>query len=72
MIDTLVNLVFRCSHRKLTRPITLRGEPGALCTDTYVVCLDCGKQFAYDREEGRVMKRGHPPKTAPSWTPQHT
>jgi hypothetical protein len=58
MIDTLVNLLFRCAHRQLTRPITPRPEPGvfANCEDTYVVCLECGKHFGYDRELGRVLK----------------
>ncbi len=56
MIDTLVNLVFRCPHRRLTRPITPRNEPGLPHSDTYVVCLECGKEFTYDLEEGRVVK----------------
>ena len=56
MIDSLINLVFRCPHRRLTRPVTpvsRRGEPSG---DTYVVCLDCGKQFSYDWEKMRIGK----------------
>ena len=53
MIDTLLNLLFRCSHRRLTRPvapITKAGEPHS---QSYVVCLDCGKQFEYDLKESK-------------------
>ena len=66
MIDTLANLLFRCGHRQLTRPITPRSEPGTPYIDTYVVCLDCGKQFLYDREEGKVLKfkNASPPETS--------
>jgi len=56
MIDTVLNLLFRCPHRRLTRPvapITKAGQPQSQC---YVVCLDCGKQFAYDLKEMRIGK----------------
>jgi DNA-directed RNA polymerase subunit RPC12/RpoP len=56
MIDTVLNLLFRCSHRRLTRPvapITKAGEPHS---KSYVVCLDCGKQFEYDLKEMRIGK----------------
>ena len=56
MIDTLLNLLFRCGHRRLTRPvapITKAGEPHS---QSYVVCLDCGKQFEYDLTEMRIGK----------------
>jgi len=56
MIDSLVNLLFRCSHRRLTRPfapITKAGQPHS---QSYVVCLDCGKQFEYDLNEMRIGK----------------
>jgi len=56
MIDTLLNLMFRCSHRRLTRPVTPVSKGGVPHGGTYVVCLDCGKQFAYDLEEMRVGK----------------
>src|SRR5215210_2593568 len=48
MIDTVLNLIFRCSHRRITRPITPVKKPGERYGGTYVVCLDCGKQFDYD------------------------
>ena len=48
MIDTVLNLLFRCRHRRMTRPFTPAPKPGNTRAGTYVVCLDCGKQFAYD------------------------
>ena len=56
MIDTVLNLIFRCSHRRLTRPVTPVTKAGQPHGETYVVCLDCGKQFAYDAKEMRVGK----------------
>jgi DNA-directed RNA polymerase subunit RPC12/RpoP len=56
MIDTVLNLLFRCSHRRLTRPVTPVSKAGVPHGATYVVCLDCGKQFAYDFKEMRVGK----------------
>ena len=56
MIDSIANLLFRCSHRRLTRPVTPVSKAGVPQGPTYVVCLDCGKQFAYDLREMRVGK----------------
>src|ERR1700674_5280179 len=56
VIDTVLNMLFRCSHRHLTRPLTRVGETGGREGASYVVCLDCGKQFAYDLSEMRIGK----------------
>ena len=56
MIDSVVNLLFRCPHKRLTRPVTPVGKDGKPHGDTYVVCLACGKQFSYDLEEMRIGK----------------
>jgi len=56
MIDTVLNLIFRCAHRRITRPITPVMKTGEPQGATYVVCLDCGKQFAYDTREMRIGK----------------
>jgi len=56
MIDNVFNLLFRCPHRRLTRPVapvTRVGQPHA---QSYVVCLDCGKQFEYDTTAMRIGK----------------
>ncbi len=57
MIDTILNLLFRCSHRHLTRPVTPVRKHGEPHGGTYVVCLDCGKQFAYDLDLMRVGRQ---------------
>jgi DNA-directed RNA polymerase subunit RPC12/RpoP len=70
LIDSLLNLVFRCGHRRLTRPVTpvTRGE--VTHAETYVVCLDCGKHFSYDAKEMRLGKLIEPSHAdAPSSTP---
>jgi hypothetical protein len=56
VIDTLLNLVFRCAHRRLTSPLTPVSRKGVPHGSTYVVCLDCGKQFDYDLKEMRIGK----------------
>jgi hypothetical protein len=43
----MLNLLFGCRHRPITRPITPVHTAGTPA-ETYVVCLDCGKQFPYD------------------------
>ena len=56
VIDTLLNLLFRCSHRHLTRPVAPITKAGQPHSQSYVVCLDCGKQFEYDLNEMRIGK----------------
>ena len=59
LLQVLVSLFPRCRHRKLGPLITLR--PGvqrsgvAALTGTYFVCVKCGKQFAYDWEQMKVI-----------------
>jgi len=63
MIDTVLNLLFRCPHRRLTRPVSPVSKAGVPHVDAYVVCLDCGKQFAYDTREmriGKPLENSHP------------
>jgi hypothetical protein len=56
MIDTVLNLLFRCPHRRLTRPVAPVTKAGQPHSQSYVVCLDCGKQFEYDLNEMRIGK----------------
>jgi hypothetical protein len=56
VIDSILNLLFRCRHRRLSRPITMSAKPGEPRSQAYVVCLDCGKQFGYDLERMRLGK----------------
>lgn len=60
MIDSLLNLIFRCRHRKLTRPITPINASGAPLGDPYIVCLDCGKHFEFDKHEMKMGKAIQP------------
>ena len=56
MIDSVLNLLFRCPHKRLTRPVTPIDKDGKPHGDTYLVCLACGKQFSYDLKEMRIGK----------------
>jgi len=55
----LYDFVFGCSHKHCSFPITLRGKQrrseAAKVTGTYVVCLDCGKEFPYDWKEMKLV-----------------
>ena len=55
---SLVNLFFGCWHKNYSFPRTTKGarrSGAAAQTGTYVVCLDCGKEFAYDWQEMKVI-----------------
>lgn len=59
MNDSVFNLLFRCNHRRTTFPMTpvrkkSTGGQDEAPAETYVVCLDCGKQFLYDWENMRL------------------
>ena len=45
MIANLMNLLFGCHHKRLTRPITPVRRPGNPTGSAYVACLDCGKRY---------------------------
>jgi hypothetical protein len=66
----LLDRVFGCSHQHCSFPITVRGKlrrsPAAALTGTYVVCLDCGKEFPYDWNEMKLVRT----KAEPTATPQ--
>ena len=51
--------LFGCWHSHYSFPITVRlgsrRNKAASLTGTYVVCLDCGKEFAYDWTEMKVV-----------------
>jgi len=60
MFQSLIDTLFGCSHRRTTFPLTparRNGGPalsGTQRNGTYVTCLDCGKEFAYDWKAMRV------------------
>jgi hypothetical protein len=60
MLQSLFNSLFGCSHQRTTFPLTpgrknaKHTAPSATRSGTYVVCLDCGKEFAYDWDGMRI------------------
>jgi len=61
MIASLLDVLFGCCHKRYSFPITVksarRRSEAASITGTYVVCLDCGKEFPYDWREMKVVSR---------------
>jgi hypothetical protein len=59
MIAKLVDVLFGCRHSRFSFPVTVRGmmrrPQAAALTGTYVACLDCGKEFAYDWDDMKVI-----------------
>jgi hypothetical protein len=61
---SLYDLLFGCSHKHCTFPITVRGKlrrsEAASVTGTYVTCLECGKEFPYDWQAMKVVRSKAP------------
>ena len=60
MIQSFLNKMLGCSHHRTTFPLTPARKngapqaPGATRNGTYIVCLDCGREFDYSWKEMRV------------------
>jgi hypothetical protein len=57
MIHSLLSMVLGCSHKRTTFPLTpsRNSELSAEARrGTYVVCLNCGKEFDYNWKEMRI------------------
>jgi hypothetical protein len=57
MFQSVLNTLFGCTHQHTTFPLTPARKSVAFpaaATRTYVVCLDCGQEFAYNWQEMRV------------------
>ena len=58
LFSALWDVFFGCRHPHYSFPISrkiLKQRSGAASTTgTYVVCLECGKEFAYDWEQMKV------------------
>jgi hypothetical protein len=52
MLNTFIERLFGCSHRRTTFPITPKRP--SIRLGAYVTCLDCGKEFAYNWDEMRL------------------
>jgi hypothetical protein len=63
----LLDALFGCWHQRVSFPLTnkqaQRRCDAAEQTGTYIVCLDCGKEFPYDWNSMRVISNG--------WRRQH-
>lgn len=58
----LADWLYGCSHRRTTFPITLRASSSVngrqnTQPETYIVCLDCGRHFAYDWTAMRITEQ---------------
>ena len=64
MISSLVNLLFGCSHSNYSFPQTVkpgqRRTAATSVTGTYVACLSCGKEFAYDWRTMKIVAPAKP------------
>ena len=61
MLNSILESIFGCAHRTTTFPLTPACKVAGRSTtlmgdrrDTYVVCLDCGKEFGYDWNAMRI------------------
>ncbi len=72
MLALVMKVLFDCRHKRYTFPITVKSAPRVFGrrpqTGSYVVCLDCAKEFPYDWEEMKVIwepedRRAHVPET---------
>ena len=50
-MNWFLEFFFGCSHRRTTFPMNVKRR-GA-----YIVCLNCGKEFAYSWNEMRIQER---------------
>jgi hypothetical protein len=53
MLQSFIETLFGCSHQRTTFPLTPTHR-NAGPARTYVTCLDCGKEFAYDWKAMRI------------------
>ena len=53
MWRSLLDSWLGCSHRNTSFPFTLKKR-------TYIVCLDCGREFSYDWRNMRLVSEAKP------------
>ena len=57
MLNSLLGSIFGCAHTRTTFPLTPSRRsklPEGARRGTYIVCLDCGKEFDYNWKEMRI------------------
>jgi hypothetical protein len=57
MLTFLLSLFGRCAHERTTFPQTPTRRCGPRA-ETYVACLDCGAEFAYDWRAMQAQRAG--------------
>lgn len=60
MIGNVIDMLFGCAHKNYSFPITAKKGSIPHCeagqvTGTYVVCLNCGREFPYDWSRMKVV-----------------
>jgi len=59
IMSKIVDALFGCPHKRCTFPITAKSRQprvdGPMTAATYIVCLDCGKEFGYDWQKMNVI-----------------
>jgi hypothetical protein len=64
MMERIFDFLFGCSHEHYSFPMTSkstqRRSTAASLTGTYVVCLDCGKEFPYDWQKMKLLSASAP------------
>jgi len=65
-----------CRHKRITFPITEKPERrksiASLPTGTYIVCIDCGKEFPYDWKQMKVVEAHRHHKDAEAAPPDYS
>jgi hypothetical protein len=62
MDNSLFQALFGCAHRKTTFPLTpirrgrIAAQSNTELAQTYIACLDCGKELPYDWDRMRKIK----------------
>jgi hypothetical protein len=58
MFVNFVDVLFGCTHKRLTFPMTTRrarNESRIAVNETYVACLHCGREFPYDWNRMKIV-----------------
>lgn len=53
-MNWILRLLFPCGHKRTTFPLTPSRKKSEERRSTYIVCLDCGREFDYNWREMRI------------------
>lgn len=63
MLSGMLNVLFGCTHKNYSFPVTPRDRrtaPASSLTGVYVVCLKCGHEMPYDWKEMKLVSDPEP------------